>query len=225
MKRNRESEKPIEYDLGRIDFYGCDIQVGPEALIPRVETEILVELILQRIPKNSAGVLVDMCTGTGCIGLAIKKHRPELQVILSDLSCDALSLAKINAGRNGLEVDIRQGDLFQTIQGEKIDYFVCNPPYIAINEYQFLQASVRDYEPKMALVGGEDGLLFYKRIEKEIQLFLNDAGQCFFEMGKDQGKDLLSIFNDASWKNREVIKDFSGHDRFFFIEKPTSKGI
>lgn len=196
-----------------IDFYGCKIALSPDALIPRPETEILAEHVIQRVP-NVEKTLLDLCTGTGCLGLAIKKHRPQLRCILSDISPACVALAKKNAEMNQLDVVVTLGDL---LISEPIDYLVCNPPYISEAEYKLLDPEVKK-EPKLALVGGEDGLLFYRRLEEEIPKYMHPGGKVFFEIGYMQGDTVPAIFSKKMWKNKEVLKDWAGWNRFFFLE-------
>lgn len=210
LKRCAKSE-PIQYVLGEVEFYGAAIQVDRRVLIPRPETEILVDLIAK---QASSGVLWDICTGSGCIGIALKKARPELCVTLSDLSPEALELARENAKRNGVQVSFLQGDLLNPFQGQKADIVVCNPPYIAANEYFHLQPSVLGFEPKMALVGGETGLVFYERLAEALPPLLNPGAKVFLELGTGQGVAVKKIFGDRG----KIEKDWAGHDRFFFLE-------
>ena len=206
---------PRAYVEGEVEFYDCQISVTPDVLIPRQETEILVDLVLKKLGK---GTLLDLCSGSGCIGLSIKKHLPDLDVVLSDISQKAIDLARKNAEKNNLDVSFFVGDLFNSLTEKKFDYLVCNPPYISEEEYIKLEPSVKDYEPKQALVGGDDGLLFYRRLETEMPNFLSGGAKVFFEIGYTQGKALLEIFSNPIWNNQEVLKDWAGHDRFFFLE-------
>jgi len=214
LKRLSKSE-PIEYILGEVDFFGCKIEIDNRVLIPRPETEILVEHILKRV---KGPVVWDVCTGSGCIGIALKKARPELQMSVSDLSADALTLAAKNALENKVDVELVQGDLLSPFRG-KADVVICNPPYISTSEYLNLQPSVRNFEPKMALVGGESGIEFYERLARELPPFLNDGAQVFLEIGCAQGPRIQEIFKGGSWRLMHLEKDWAGHDRFFFLEK------
>lgn len=215
--KRRESGEPLSYILEQVEFYGCQIEVNPSVLIPRLESELLVELVLKRLEGDS-GLLLDLCTGSGALGLAIKKQRPDLTVILSDISPQATLLARKNAARNEIEVDILLGDLFAPLFERKIDFLVCNPPYVSAKEYEELEKSVREFEPKLALVGGDEGLDFYKRIEKESQNYFRDNGKLFFEIGASQGNSVKEIFSGAVWRRKEVLKDYANLDRFFFLE-------
>ncbi len=208
-----KDDEPLEYKLGSIDFYGCKLKIDPRVLIPRQETEILVDHITKKLRGNS---LWDVCTGSGCIGIALKNKFPHLQVSLSDLSWDALDLAKENA--QGLDIEILHGDLLAPFQGRKTDHIVVNPPYISEKEYFTIDPSVRDFEPKMALVGGEKGVEFYERLAADLPPFLNPKAQVFLEIGYNQEEPLNQIFSSQIWK-KECLKDWSGKSRFFFLEK------
>ncbi|HSX10453.1 MAG TPA: peptide chain release factor N(5)-glutamine methyltransferase [Chlamydiales bacterium] len=198
--------EPLEYVIGGLEFFGCWIKTDPRVLIPRPETEILVDLISQRV---RSGVLWDLCTGSGCMGIALKKKWPELKVTLSDISADALALAAENAKQNGVEVELVQGDLLDPFRGRKADVIVCNPPYISQSEYDHLSPSVRDFEPKGALLGGERGTEFYERLQRELPPFLNPGAQVFFEIGARQGEALKKLFPQG-----EILPDWAGHPRF-----------
>jgi release factor glutamine methyltransferase len=210
-------QEPLDYVLGEMDFYGCKIRIDKRALIPRPETEILVDLISKKIGSNS-GVLWDLCTGSGCIGIALKKKLPHLQVSLSDISDQALQLAKENSLLNEVKVDFCLGDLLTPFQEKKADWVVCNPPYISKNEYALLDVSVKEFEPSLALIGGERGVEFYERLEKELVSFLNHGASVFFEIGATQGDCIKEIFSSSIWRSQKVLQDWSGKDRFFFLE-------
>ena len=213
LKRSAQHE-PIEYIVGEVDFFGCAIKVDSRVLIPRPETELLVEHMAKKITTQKS--LWDVCTGSGCIGIALKKRFPNIDVSLSDISADALALAKENGVKNGVEVSFFEGDLLTPFQGKRADILVCNPPYVTSNEFLTLDASVRDFEPKLALVGGLD---FYRRLGLEMPEYLNPGGLVFLEIGASQGKDVQEIFASPIWARSELIQDLSGKDRFFFLEK------
>ncbi len=193
--------------MGEVEFFGCKIKVDQRVLIPRPETEILVEMASKQMRE---GVLWDLCTGSGCIGIALKKANPALSVTLSDLSPHALALAAENAKQNGVEVEILQGDLFFPFTQRKADWIICNPPYLSESEYANLTPAVRDFEPKLALVGGERGTEFYERFAKEVSGYLNSGAQLFFEIGATQGEALKILFPRG-----ELHFDWAGHPRFF----------
>ncbi len=198
--------EPFEYVVGETQFFGCRIKVDRRVLIPRPETEILVEMIAKEAKE---GVLWDLCTGSGCIGIALKKANPALQVTLSDISPDALAVARSNAELNGVDVEIVKGDLLAPFQGRKANWIVCNPPYISKAELAQLDRSVLDYEPQLALLGGERGTEFYERFKNELHF---DA-KIFFEIGSGQGEALKKLFPKG-----ELHLDWAGHPRFFFLE-------
>lgn len=215
LKRAAKNE-PVEYIAGTVDFFGCEIHTDSRALIPRPETEILVDYVAKCVKDHKT--LWDVCTGSGCIGISLKKKFQNLEVSLSDLSPEAISLARENAQRNEVEVAFFLGDLLAPFEGKKADIIVCNPPYVSSDEYLNLDPSVRDFEPKMALVGGERGLDFYERLARDVSFYLNPGGLVFLEIGMDQGDCLQQIFGSGKWSRVERVKDWSGKDRFFFLE-------
>ncbi|MDF2549951.1 MAG: ywkE [Chlamydiales bacterium] len=162
VKRRAERE-PIDYIRGELEFFDCSIQVNRSVLIPRQETELLVDLAWQRLKSKplEGKRLLDLCTGSGCIAIALKSKFPALAVTATDLSLEALEVAKGNAKRNGVSIDFRQGDLFSPLVGEKFDFLLSNPPYIKASDYSELEPEVRCFEPKSALIGGEFGPLLF----------------------------------------------------------------
>jgi release factor glutamine methyltransferase len=213
LKRCAKGE-PIDYIIGEVEFSGCAISVDRNVLIPRPETEILVEKV-----KTGArgGVIWDLCTGSGCIGIALKKAL-DAQVVLVDCCPKALAVASKNAKANGVEIEILQGDFLKPLLGRKADLVVCNPPYIPSGEIGGLAPSVRDYEPILALDGGVAGLDFYRRLAADLPPFLNPKAQVFLEIGAGQGEAIKEIFQGGPWSKISLEKDWAGHDRFFFLE-------
>lgn len=204
----RGNHEPAAYISGVVQFADLAINVTPDVLIPRPETEILVEKISEYLSDLDleGKILWDVCCGSGCIGHALKKRFPQLTVILSDLSENALAVAR----SNGHDVLFKQGDLFAPFADEKCDFFVCNPPYVTEEEYASLAPEVKA-EPKMALVGG---LEFYRRIAAEIYAYLNPHGRVWLELGTGQGEAVKKIFEGKG----VVENDWAGHNRFFFLE-------
>ncbi len=219
--RRRSEGEPLAYIAGEVEFLDCQIALSRNVLIPRQETEILVDRIAKQLEKEGLEekVLWDLCTGSGCVAIALKKRFPSLRVIASDLSEEALLVAKENAKKNKVEVEFFHGDLFAAAPEEKIDYLVCNPPYVTMEEYEKLDPQVRDWEPKMALVGGSTGLEFYDRLSKELPGVLKSKGLAWFEMGTGQGDKIKNMFNGSPWGKGEVEQDWAGHDRFFFLAR------
>lgn len=209
IKRRAEGE-PWQYIAGEVEFLGCRIKVNKNVLIPRQETEILVDRILKELPRAPVEIW-DVCTGSGCIGIALKKKRPDCKVILSDISPEALAVAKENA--DGVEVEFLQGDLLAPFQG-KADIIVCNPPYITEKDYAGLDREVREWEPKTALVGGVSGLEFYERLARDLPRYLNPSGKVYFEIGAAMGEQIKNLFDPSVWKSIHIAQDWSSHDRF-----------
>ena len=214
--QRRSCREPAAYISGRVFFAGMQLSVTPDVLIPRPETEILVEKISQTFQTMSLAnkVLWDVCCGSGCIGLALKHRFPELHVILSDLSPEALKIARQNATLCGAM--FKQGDLFAPFYDMKCDFLVCNPPYVTATEYATLAPEVRDWEPKMALISGKNGYAFYTRIAQELKNHLNPDGLAWLELGTGQGPHVQALFTAEGWRCH-YEQDWSGHDRFFFI--------
>jgi len=217
LKRKAAGE-PIEYICGSIEFFGCDLYTNANVLIPRPETELLLEKASQQIEKNVEKKVWDVCCGSGCIGLGLKKRFPQLKVILSDIEESAISVAKRNAKRNQLDVEFLLGDLLSVFKGQKADMIFCNPPYISRKDFECLDRSVKDFEPSQALIGGESGLLYYERLSRVLPEYLEPKARLFLEIGAGQGGAVLDIFNSGYWKAKKVEKDWAGHDRFFFLE-------
>lgn len=210
--KRASTHEPVDYILGELDFFGCRIKVGPGVLVPRPETEILFEHI-DRCLEGSEKKALDLCTGSGCIAVALKTRHPNFEVFAVDLSPDALKIARTNHK----EVNWLEGDLTAPVKGEMFDLVVCNPPYIKASEYRKLDLNIRQFEPKMALVAGESGLEFYKRLAFELPPILNSGSKVFFEIGSGQGESVKKIFSNKIWKNHEVFSDWAGHDRFFLV--------
>lgn len=221
----RGKGEPLQYIKGLVEFFGCEIKVNSDVLIPRQETEVFVDMIAKQLLKDEqesgtlkGKVLFDVCTGSGCIGIALKKKFPDLKVVLSDISMKALEVAKSNAEQNEVEVECLIGDLLQPFNGKKCDYFICNPPYIAEKEYATLDVEVKNFEPKSALISGLSGYEFYEKLAEELPGYLKCSARGFLEIGRGQGPQVLSLFSGQPWKNSRFERDWSSHDRFFFLE-------
>ncbi len=208
--QRRSQGVPYEYIVGQVRFLEVEIKVTPDVLIPRPETEILVAKILEQLPDTPMEVW-DICCGSGCIAISLKKARPSWTVFASDISPQALALAKGNAVKNGTQVTFLEGDLLKPFQGLKADVIISNPPYVSVKEY----ASMDKSEPQIALVGGLTGYEFYERLAQEIPHHLRPGCKVFFELGTGMGAKVASLF---SFGKKKVENDFAGHDRFFFLE-------
>lgn len=204
---------PLQYALGIWNFYGLDLKVDRRALIPRPETELLVETIIKsKIKKDK---ILDLGQGSGAISLALADNLKDSQVTGVDVSKEAVDLALENKKLLGLSnVNFFQSDLFSNITGS-FDLIVSNPPYINKKDYEKLDRKLY-YEPKLALYGGEDGLFFYRRIIKEGPSHLNPQGRIFFEIGYDQGQALKELFIDGGFEDIGLIKDYNEIDRIAF---------
>ena len=210
----RLTGRPLWYIIGDVDFCGCKIKVDERVLIPRPETEELAEIAIKAVEEGDK--VLDMCTGSGCLAIAIAKGcaGKNISVTAADVSDAALMLAKENANLNSAVVHFVQTDLFENIRG-RFNLIVCNPPYIRTEEVAALAREVKDFEPRIALDGGEDGLDFYRRLAKDINRYVARGGMLILEVGEDQAADVLRIFEKRDYAI--VVKDMEGKDRFLKI--------
>lgn len=216
LLKRRLSGEPLQYITGTAGFMGLEFEVNPFTLIPRQDTETLVELLIE---KASDGVkILDIGTGSGCIGISLAKYIKNSSVTLADISEGALATAKRNAEKNGVTAELLQIDILNAIPSGKYDIVVSNPPYIETEVVKGLDATVRDYEPVTALDGGADGLMFYRRITQIAPLILNDGGILAYEIGYNQGREVSETVK-AVFANAEVIKDYCNNDRVVFAVK------
>ncbi|NLY81567.1 MAG: peptide chain release factor N(5)-glutamine methyltransferase [Clostridiales bacterium] len=217
----RKNRRPIQHILKTQEFMGMEFYVDENVLIPRRETEEIVEIAIDIIKKKNEDVhVLDLCTGSGAIGVSVAKLT-NAKVTCSDISKDAMMIAKQNGKRNFVSDKIAyiNSDLFEKIS-KSFDVIISNPPYIESIEIGKLQSEVKDFEPIMALDGGEDGLCFYRRIVKDSYEHLNDGGFILLEIGYDQGKELIEMMiSDGRYTNIKVVKDFSKNDRIVVAEK------
>ena len=216
----RRRRIPLAQILGRQSFYGLDFFVNEDILIPRADTECLVDLVLEdyadlaKQAGSSSLNILDLCTGSGCIGISVAKHLPYQELLLVDLSEKALAVAKKNAEKHlGENVTLLQSDLLTGVQGKKFSLLLSNPPYIVSRVIPGLDREVSEYEPKMALDGGEDGLVFYRRIAKEAKAVLLPGARLYLEIGYDQGESVKDIFQKEGYEAVEVFPDLSGNPR------------
>lgn len=208
---------PVQYLLKKAVFFGHDFYVDPAVLIPRPETEELVEWILQDFGDRRNLRVVDIGTGSGAIGISLKLAAPSWEVFLTDISSEALQVAKKNAVDLQTPVQLLQGDLFDPLKG-KYDLIVSNPPYIAQSEKNLMDQSVILHEPHQALFASENGLYFYRQIAKQAGNFLKKDGCLFLEIGFDQGKTVADIFLKSFLRAKvKVKKDISGKDRMIRV--------
>ena len=210
--------KPIQYIIGNVDFYGNTFKVNENVLIPRFETEELVENTINLIKKHfdKPVNIIDLGTGSGCIGITLKKKLPESKVTLLDISSDALMVARENALLNNVDVSFIQSDMWNNVSN-RYDVIVSNPPYIKTNEK--IEDLVLQNEPHLALFGGDDGLDVYRKIRKDIEKHVNDKFLLAMEIGYDQKEDIVNLFSDISNVSIICKKDLSGRDRMVFVIK------
>ncbi len=215
LVEKRLTGRPLWYIIGDVDFYDCKIKVDERALIPRPETEILAEQAVKAIEDGDK--VLDMCTGSGCIAISIAKHCKDkkVQITAADVSDAAIMLAQENANLNSVDnIKFVQSDLFGRVHG-RFNLIVCNPPYIKSGDIPTLQREVKDYEPRVALDGGEDGLEFYRRLAAEVSRYITRGGMLMLEVGEGQAEEVLKLFEKREYAM--VVKDFAGVDRFLKI--------
>lgn len=210
LLEKRAERIPLQYITGEQDFMGLNFKVNPGVLIPRQDTETLVEEVLKAVTPGME--VLDLCTGSGCIAVSLAKFVPGAKVQGVDISPEALKVSEENARRNGVNVHFFLSDMFGQVEG-KFDVIVSNPPYIPTGEIQGLMPEVKDFEPHLALDGKEDGLWFYRILAGEGKKYLKPKGTLMVEIGCDQGKDVSRIFKNNGYCDIKVIKDLAGLDR------------
>lgn len=211
--------RPIQHILGYEWFYDLKLKVTHDTLIPRPETEEIVDKFLQQTKQDDSLKVLDIGTGTGAIAIVAKKQRPNDDVTGTDLSPKALAVAKENAEANGVAVLFLEGDLTAPVKDEKFDVILSNPPYIGEHEKNVMDQSVLDYEPPMALFAENDGLFIYQRLAKELPRLLNPNGKIYLEIGYQQGEAVKELFQKAFPEALvQIEKDLSGLDRLISVQ-------
>lgn len=209
----RKQHIPLQHILGYQEFMGLKFQVTPKALIPRQDTETLVEEVLRYLHDGMR--ILDMCTGSGCILLSLLRYSNDCAGAGCDISEEALQVAKKNAEALGVEAKFFQSDLFEKVSG-KFEIIVSNPPYIPSGEIGNLMEEVREHDPILALDGGEDGLDFYRELTKKAGEYLCPGGMLFFEIGCDQAAAVSGYLEQAGYREVQVCKDLAGLDRVVY---------
>ena len=210
-----ENGEPLAYVIGEWYFYGLTFKLNGDCLIPRPDTEHVVEKAIEIIPKN--GRFIDLCTGSGCIAISVKKHRADLNGFALDVSNGAIEMAKLNAELNGVTLEFLHEDVLTYIpQTEPLDAVISNPPYIRTDV--LAELDVAKTEPIIALDGGEDGLIFYRKIIKTYLPKLKQNGTFIFEIGYNQGEE-ISALAQTNGLSCEIFKDYGGTDRVAVLKR------
>lgn len=213
----RAKGEPYNYILNYKEFYGREFYVDNRVLIPRPETEIMVEECIKRNINKTINNYLDLCTGSGCIGITLKKELDILNATFSDISIDALDVCKINSIKHNIDANMINSDLFNRIEG-KFDLITINPPYVPELRKEYLDAGVRDYEPNLALFSGENGLDIIRRIFDEIEFYITDNASIYMEFDETQASQIIKMI-DTNKFNYKIFKDYNNMDRFIVIER------
>jgi len=219
--QRRLAGEPLQHILGYQNFYGYDFKVNHHVLIPRFETEELVEKAIFLIKGKKMKQVIDMCCGSGCIGITLLKECSDIKVYCADVSLEAIAIAR----ENGLDLSVsdrltfHESDLFLNIPQMHVDMIISNPPYICTDTIHSLNTEVKDQEPTLALDGGVDGLDFYRRIVVEGKSYLKEGGYLLFEIGHDQMDAVCSLMEENLYQNVKGYKDLSGNDRMVIGHK------
>jgi release factor glutamine methyltransferase len=222
--------EPIRYLIGKTEFYSLEFEVGPDCMIPRPETELLVERAIEFLRRRPGRQLIcDLCTGCGCITIAIAKNFPNADIIATDICDAALGIAAKNVEKHNLhdQVKLLCGDLFDPLIPQldvaKFDLVVCNPPYVSAAEFESLEPNVKAYGPRIALYAGEDGLDVYRRIIDKIDPFLKSDAALMLEIGYAQGHPVRELLQQTECFNKITIeKDFHNNDRIVTATRTSS---
>ncbi len=222
----RVLREPLQYIVGGQEFWGLEFEVTPDVLIPRPETELVVETALRAARGRDNLCVIDLCTGSGCIAVTLAKELPQARIFATEMSSRALSVARGNARHHGVADRIRffEGDLFDPL-GEldingQVDIIAANPPYVPSGEFGALQPEVRDYEPKLALLAGSEGTEVHCRIIHEAPRFLNKHGELIMEMGLGQAGSLSRLVREhRGYGSIDILKDLAGIDRVIVARK------
>jgi len=213
----RLNSMPVSYITNTVEFMGLNFYINENVLIPRPDTETLVEAAIAYINKSGSKSVLDMCSGSGAMAVSISHYCPDVKVAAADICSKALTVAKKNAESNKAFIDFIKSDMFENVE-RTFDVIVSNPPYISRKEMAELHKNVADYEPRLALYGGEDGLDFYKVLSKAGK-YLNSEGKIFLEIGSTQKNDITEIFASENFYPVSALKDLAGLDRTLIFGK------
>ena len=210
--QRRQKNEPLQYILGKAHFYDLEFFVGQGVLIPRPETEVLVEKALTLVSKKSK--ILELCVGSGAVACSLKNCLPSLQITGSDISCHALSYAKKNCSFHNLDIPLIQSDLFNDIKEKNFNLIIANPPYISTKLYQNLPKEISQYEPEIALHSGYDGLDIIKKIVKEAKTYLAKDAYLLLEVCSTHTQKVARLFEQNFYQNIQILEDYSGRERF-----------
>ncbi|MDI1472054.1 MAG: peptide chain release factor N(5)-glutamine methyltransferase [Thermodesulfovibrio sp.] len=222
LVQRRLKREPLQYIIGECDFFNIKLKVGPGVLIPRPETEILIEEFLKReeIINKKDGFVVDLCTGSGCIALSIAKNLPQLKIIGVDISENAIKYAHKNKILNSVSnAFFVVGDLLSPLKKNSFISITANPPYVESDEIKNLQPEIKDFEPKEALDGGQKGLLYYEKILNNAEDYLIEEGLIFFEIGIGQAEEIKKMAEKLRFKMIKIVPDLAGIERVMILKR------
>lgn len=208
----RRTGEPVAYLTGEREFYSLAFKVTPAVLIPRPETELLVEAALARLPENAEARVLDLATGSGCVAIAIARHRPRARVTATDVSPEALAVARENATEHQARIEFIQSDWFASLSGRRFDLIVANPPYIALEDPHLAQGDVR-FEPRLALLAGPRGLDGIEALVQQAPDYLSASGSLLFEHGYNQESCARVLLEAAGYEEIFTLRDLAGHPR------------
>lgn len=213
----RKERVPLQYILGKWEFMGKEFFVSPDCLIPRPDTEILVEKALTFLKKGDH--VADLCTGSGCIGISLSLYKPGIDLTLVDISSGALEMAKKNASAHGIDARFILGDIRTSLPNEKFDLIISNPPYIKTRDIESLSPEVKK-EPLLALDGGDDGLDLVRFLVSDCTKHLNEGGKMIVEFGYDQENEICALLSSATgFSSYEILYDYGKNPRAFILYK------
>lgn len=229
LLNRRAAGEPAAYLTGTREFFGLEFAVNPAVLIPRPETELLVEIVLENLrPLSGSPLIIDVGTGSGAIAVSLAANLNVAEILAIEVSGAALQVARENAARNNTahRIAFLEGDLLEAVPAGwlgRTDWITANLPYIPSGEIPGLQKDVTDYEPHLALDGGTDGLDLYRRLIPRAERILRPGGGLIMEIGPDQGRALFSMLNKADWEKTEIIRDYAQLDRFVLTQKASGE--
>ena len=221
--KRRGSFEPLQYITGKVEFFGLELKVNPSVLIPRPETELLAENILNQFPKEKKLIILDIGCGSGNIAIALAVHLPEAKIVSTDVSAEALKVAEENSERHNVSGRIKfvkhnilKNDLNNF---PMFDVVVSNPPYVSKESFSSLQREIKDFEPGIAVTDNADGYTFFRTISEKASAKLKENGKLFFEVAQGQSEEVKDIMDKNNFKNIRVIKDYQSIDRVIFGER------